>query len=269
MKWIKNNKFNDLKCIIGRKKKTLNFSPVESCRAAESQSKRSLIVNLLFIITIVLQSNLVYANTNATWQGNTNTNLNVGTNWISGVVPNGVATFDNTISPTNLSPTASTLFSVDSFYFSQNASAFTFTLTASSTAGAPLIFTGPGIQGVTKNPNIILVNPIYSIPYPQLSYTSPNPTSLGSANISATSSYFLTVDSGNMAQILLNAPNITADDGLIINLDNQDYIFSSSDGDVGQLLCKQSNFIGADHTTFTFLNEGRNRHGDGISLATV
>src|SRR5258708_1095085 len=96
---------------------------------------------ILAMLLLISSGPFSWAVTPGTWQATSSNNLNLGTNWYGDTVPTISAIFDsnNEIGTLNLTPATlpGASFTVDNFYFSNSASAFSFTIPNGS-----LIFTG-------------------------------------------------------------------------------------------------------------------------------
>lgn len=119
---------------------------------------------ILVGLLLMSSGHLSWAVTPGTWQATSSNNLNLGTNWYGGTVPSTTAIFDSNNEIGTLNFTPATLlgesFTVDNFYFSNSASAFSFTIPSGS-----LIFTGSGLTGATDtNTTITFTNTNNSTP---------------------------------------------------------------------------------------------------------
>lgn len=159
----------------------------------------------IFCLFLSLSQALNAAFVDSTWVTTSDPDLNTSTNWSPSTVPTGQATFDSTIPGVVLSPTANALFQLESFFFSNSASAFTYTFTG---PGA-LVFTGDGLTGTNTNTTINATNGT-TMTTPQIAfYKDPTSTStlasLGSALFSATNNDTINgnIFSINFAQIVL------------------------------------------------------------------
>lgn len=165
------------------------------------QSRGFKISCLLISLSQILNGAFV----DSTWVTTSDPDLNTPTNWSPSTVPTGQATFDSTIPGVVLTPTANALFLLESFFFSNSASAFTFSFTG---PGA-LVFTGDGMTGTNTNTTINATNDTI-MNTPQIAFykdptSTSTQTSIGSALFSAINNGTINGNtfSINFAQIVL------------------------------------------------------------------
>ena len=224
---------------------------------------RPLTTKLLLSCVIFFQVKTVIYCTNATWTSMSSTDLETASNWNSGAgpVPDGIATFDSTLTSV-FSPTDTTeQFSVDEFYFPNSASAFSFSFTGPGI----LNFTGPGITGLTNtNPTITAINPVSTmITLPQFLFSaSSGSSSIGTATVELTNNGTIAGSAQNMAQLVLAdgddyTPNIPviAGDELTLNIINTNSISAEFEL-AAQILLNESTFSAGNDLQITATNSG-------------
>lgn len=113
-------------------------------------------ISVIALLLSILSLNQGVASVPLKWNGlGSNNDLNDPSNWIPTSTPTStdVTEFDNTIPNINTTPNATTDFSVDSIYFDNSASPFTFTFDNSM-----LLLSSSGITGANTNTTILLNN---------------------------------------------------------------------------------------------------------------
>lgn len=195
--------------------------------------------------------------TDAIWTGATSSDLNSAANWEGNILPTGIATFDSSYASVNHHPTASALFTIDSFNFVNHAHNFQYTFTG---PGA-LNFTGAGITGSHTNPRIIMDNAI-SMTTGQF-FFNPNTvssSSIGSATLCLKNSSAGMISMNNAAQIVFadsdsfSTVPITADNHANIDVINHGSI--SGANEAAQIFLKGSSITAGDHFVLHAANKG-------------
>ncbi|MDB2614214.1 autotransporter-associated beta strand repeat-containing protein [Chlamydiales bacterium] len=195
-----------------------------------------------------------------TWEG-PGTDLNTPANWVGNSVPDGVATFDSNLLGVELSPTATTPFTVDTMNFSNSASLFEFTFTQTVGNFGVLNITGSGITGTNTNTSFLFTNST-TLNTPQMLFDTGSTSidsSIGSATLNAVNSLGARIS--HVGQIVISdiysgpTGTVTADDNATIIVTNYGEVSTNSTS-TAQLLVNDTAFNTGESFSFSALNSG-------------
>lgn len=194
----------------------------------------------------------------AVWTGAISSDLNTAGNWNPETVPTGTATFDSSPEPDSFNPTATALFQIDNFFFSGEASDYSFAITG---PGA-LNFNGAGITGNTTNTTITATNTaaVYTND-PQIYFIANASASIGNAVLSANNlSGGILNSEGSNSQIYFGSffsttvPFSAGDNAVISAINNDSQV--TGDDESAQIFFQDCAFNAGDNFVLSATNTG-------------